>query len=333
MIDQPTVAVIVVNWNGRAYLDKCLAALRAQTYRAFEIVLVDNASTDDSVAFVKTAFPEVLVIQLDHNAGFAAGNNAGIRATRSDYVALINNDAYADPDWLAQLIEAAEQRPDVGLLACKILFDDDPRVINSAGLVMDWAGFCWDWRGGQLDQPDESKIEEAFGPSGAAALYRRTLLDEVGLLDEDFFMYAEDADLNWRAQRAGWKGLYVPTARVRHVASATSIEGSRFKAYHLGRNKFWLLIKNVPGGRYLGWWLILIGYDLMAVLWGLMARRDTAAVAGRWAALRGLRRMWRKRQQSPTRTTAYLKLLKPLQAPWQISSRFKHTQARGRQEK
>jgi GT2 family glycosyltransferase len=197
------------------------------------------------------------------------------------------------------------------MLACKVLFDDDPRVINSAGLAMDWAGFCWDWRGGQLDQPAEDRVEEIFGPSGAAALYRRSMLDEIGLFDEDFFMYAEDADLNWRALRASWKGRYVPTAQVRHVASATS-----------------LLIKNVPAGKYLWWWLILIGYDLMTAGWGLIARRDMVAVAGRWAALRGLRQMWRKRSQSPTHTTAYLKLLKPLEAPWRIPARFKHTQAR-----
>jgi GT2 family glycosyltransferase len=330
MIDQPTVAVIVVNWNGRAYLEQCLAALRAQTYPAVEIVLVDNASSDDSVAFVKTTFPEVTVIQLDHNAGFAAGNNAGIRATHSDYVALINTDAYAEPEWLAKSIEVAERQPDAGSIAAKLLFAHDPTIINACGLALDWAGFCWEWRGGQLDQPADTTIEEIFGPSGAAALYRRTMLEEIGLLDEDFFMYAEDADLNWRAQRAGWKCVYVPTARVRHVASASSIEGSRFKAYFLGRNKLWLLIKNVPGGRYVGWWLILIAYDLVAVVWGLITRRDTAAVAGRWAALRGLRRMWRKRSQSPTRTNAYLKLLKPLEAPWQISARFKHTQARRR---
>ncbi|MBP7687514.1 MAG: glycosyltransferase family 2 protein [Thermoflexales bacterium] len=324
MMDQPTVAVIVVNWNGRAYLEKCLAALRVQTYRWFEVVVVDNASTDDSVAFVQAAFPEVTVIQLDRNVGFAAGNNIGIRATRSDYVALINTDAYAEPEWLARSIEVAEQRPEAGAIAAKLLFAHDPTIVNACGLALDWAGFCWEWRGGQLDQPADTTVEEIFGPSGAAALYRRQLLDEIGLFDEDFFMYAEDADLNWRAQRAGWKCLHVPAARVRHVASASAIEGSRFKTYHLSRNKIWLLIKNVPGGRYAWWWLILIGYDLLAVLWGLIARRDTAAVAGRWAALRGLRSMWRKRSQSPTRTTDYLKLLKPLQAPWQISARFRY---------
>ncbi len=328
MINQPTVAVIVVNWNGRAYLEKCLAALRVQTYRRLEIVLVDNASTDDSVAFVRTAFPEVTVIQLEHNLGFAAGNNAGIRATHSDYVALINNDAYAEPDWLAKLIAVVEQRPDVGMIACKVLFDDDPRVINSAGLALDWAGFCWDWRGGQLDQPAETAVEEVSAP----AVWRRSI---GGVCSTKSVCSTRTSSCtpktptsNWRAQRAGWKCLYVPTARVRHVASASSIEGSRFKAYHLGRNKLWLLIKNVPTGRYLWWWFILIGYDLIAVGWGLIARRDTAAMTGRWAALRGLWRMWGKRSQSPTRTTASSELLKPLTAPWHISARFKHTQAR-----
>lgn len=323
-MDQPTVAVIVVNWNGRAYLEKCLAALRVQTYRWFEIVLVDNASTDDSVAWVRSAFPEVTVIQLDHNAGFAAANNAGIRATRSDYVALINNDAYAEPEWLTKSIEVAEQHPAAGAVAAKLVFARDPTRINAGGLALDWAGFCWEWRGGELDDPAESEVVECFGPSGAAALYRRAMLDEIGLFDEDFFAYAEDADLNWRALRAGWQCLYAPAARVHHVTSATAGEGSRFKNYLLGRNKVWLLVKNVPTGKYLAWWPVLIGYDAAAVIWGLIARRDTAALAGRLAALRGLRGMWRKRRASPTRTTAYLKVLKPLEPPWRISARFRY---------
>jgi hypothetical protein len=323
MIDQPTVAVIIVNWNGRAYLEKCLTALRAQTYPAAEIVVVDNASTDDSVNLVRRLFPEVTLLPLPHNAGFAAGTNAGIRATASDYVALINNDAYADPEWLSRMIAVADRHPDAGMIACKVLRDDDPRVIDSAGLALDWAGFCWTWRGGQHDDPAEAEVTACWGPSGAAALYRRTMLAEVGLFDEDFFMYAEDADLNWRGQRAGWSCWYVPTARVRHVSSASAVAGSSFQAYHLQRNKWWVWAKNVPGGKYLGWWLVLIGYDVLAAGWGLISRCDTASIAGRWAALRGLRRMWRKRADSPTRTSAYLRLVQPLAAPWHIAARFK----------
>lgn len=319
----PLVTIVVVNWNGRAYLEKCLGSLRAQTYPAREIVLVDNGSTDGSIAFVRAQFPEVQIVALPYNAGFAAGNNCAMRAARGDYIALLNNDAYAEPDWLARMIETAEQHPEAGLIACKLLYAHDPRLINAAGLALDWAGFCWEWRGGAVDDPQDSAIQECFGPSGAAALYRRVMLDEIGLFDEDFFAYAEDADLNWRALRAGWRCLYVPAARAYHISSATAGEGSAFKARLLGRNKIWLLVKNVPGGRYLGWWLVLAVYDSLSVAWGLLARRDTAPVAGRWAALRSVRRMWRKRRASPTRTHSYLKLLKPLEAPWKISARFR----------
>jgi GT2 family glycosyltransferase len=310
MAHSPLVTTIVVNWNGRAFLEKCLSSLRAQTYQPHEVILVDNGSTDDSLDYVAATFPEVRVIRLPDNRGFAAANNVGIREATGQYVALLNNDAYAEPGWLAQMVEAAEQQTDV----------------NAAGLALDWAGFCWEWCGGQIDDLNESSISECFGPSGAAALYRRQMLDEIGLFDEEFFAYAEDADLNWRALRAGWRCLYVPGARVYHITSATAGEGSRFKSYLLGRNKIWLLLKNVPGGRYLWWWPLLIGYDLLSVAWGLISRRDSSAVAGRLAALRGLLPMWRKRRTSPTRTNDYLKLLKPLQAPWQISARFRYRQ-------
>lgn len=326
----PLVTIVVVNWNGRAYLEKCLGSLCAQTYPAREIVLVDNGSTDGSIEFVREQFPEVQIVALPYNAGFAAGNNYAMRAARGEYVALLNNDAYAEPDWLARMIEVAEQHPEAGLFACKLLYAHDPRLINAAGLALDWAGFCWEWQGGTVDDPQERVVEECFGPSGAAALYRRAMLDEIGLFDEDFFAYAEDADLSWRALRAGWHSLYVPQARAYHVSSATAGEGSPVKSRLLGRNKIWMLAKNVPGGRYLGWWLLLAAYDLLSVGWGLLSRRDTAAVAGRWAALRGLRQMWRKRRASPMRTNSYLKLLKPLEAPWKISARLRRRPVPGK---
>jgi len=325
----PLVTIVVVNWNGRAYLEQCLSSLCAQTYPARDIVLVDNGSTDGSIDFVRERFPEVQIGALPHNVGFAAGNNFAMREARGAYIALLNNDAYAEPEWLARMVEIAEQRPEVGLIACKLLYACDPQIINAAGLALDWAGFCWEWRGGTVDDPQESAIEECFGPSGAAALYRRAMLDEIGLFDEDFFAYAEDADLNWRALRAGWQCLYVPQARAYHVSSATAGEGSPFKVRLLGRNKIWLLVKNMPGGRYSIWWLVLIAYDLLSVSWGLISRCDTAAVAGRWAALRGLRSMWHKRRASRTRTNSYLKMLKPLEAPWKISARLRRRPATG----
>jgi GT2 family glycosyltransferase len=143
MAHSPLVTTIVVNWNGRAFLEKCLSSLRAQTYQPHEVILVDNGSTDDSLDYVAATFPEVRVIRLPDNRGFAAANNVGIREATGQYVALLNNDAYAEPGWLAHMVAAAEQQTDVGLVACKLLFAHAPDTINAAGLALDWAGFCW----------------------------------------------------------------------------------------------------------------------------------------------------------------------------------------------
>ena len=318
------VTTIVVNWNGRAYLDKCLTSLLEQTYQAQEIILVDNGSTDGSVDYVSTTYPTIKVIRLTQNIGFAAANNVAIRDSAGGYVALLNNDAYAEPDWLANMIEVADRDPELGMIACKMLFAHQPQRINSAGLALDWAGFCWDWRGGELDDPTEAELQECFGPTGGAALYRHAMLEDIGLLDEDFFAYSEDADLAWRAQRCGWHCLYVPTARVYHAASATSGQGSKFKSYLLGRSKVWLLVKNIPAGRYVGWMALVILYDLLTVIYGLIAHGDWAALKGRWAGWSKVWPMLRKRRRLRTRTNAYLRLIRPLELPWKISARFRH---------
>lgn len=328
MDQRKAITSIVVNRNGRAHLDQCLSSLLAQTYQPHETILVDNGSTDGSADYVQASYPAVRVIRLRQNVGFAAANNAAIQQSTGDYVALMNNDAYAEPDWLEAMIKAAEPDPGVGMVACKMLFADAPGVINSTGLALDWAGFCWDWQGGQPDDPSQSIIEERFGPCGGAALYRRTMLDDIGLLDQGFFAYAEDADLAWRAQRAGWRCLYAPAARVYHTASATSGEGSRFKNYMLGRNKVWMFAKNMPGGWRLTWIGLLLAYDLLAVGYGLLTRRDVGAIEGRLAGLLSLPRMIRKRSQLPTWTNDYLRLIRPLEPPWKIPLRFRHIQAR-----
>jgi GT2 family glycosyltransferase len=320
------VTTVVVNWSGRAYLDKCLASLLAQTVQSQEIILVDNGSTDGSADYVEANYPAVRVIRLPRNVGFAAANNVAIRQSAGAYVALLNNDASAEPGWLAVMVKAAESDPHIGMVACKILFADAPDVINSTGLALDWAGFCWDWRGGQPDDPTETQIEERFGPTGGAALYRRAMLDDVGLFDEDFFAYAEDADLAWRAQRGGWRCVYVPAARVYHAVSATAGAGSPFKNFMLGRSKVWLFAKNIPGGWRSAWIGLLAVYDLLAVGYGVFARGDWAAIRGRLAGLWGLSRMICKR--GPTRSYDYVRLIKPLEAPWKISQRLKHLQPR-----
>lgn len=316
------VLVVIPNWNGRHLLGRCLGALVAQTWRDFEVVVVDNGSADDSVAYLAERFPAVRVIANAENRGFAAATNQGIRAGESRYVATLNNDTEVDPGWLAALVAAMERAPDVGMCASTMLFADRPGVINSTGIAIDRVGIAWDRRGGEPDNPAATLPEEIFGPCAGAALYRREMLDAVGLFDEDFFAYMEDVDLAWRARAAGWRCLYVPQARVLHHHSATGVEGSPFKSFHLGRNKVWLLAKNYPLRRLWRHLPLVVLYDGAAVLFALLVRRDLHALRGRLAGLRGIRQMWHRRCSScPRGDVAWLA---PITWPWRVLERYRH---------
>ena len=192
---------------------------------------------------------------------------------------------------------------------------------------MDWTGIAWDWRGGQLDTPAEEQTSEIFGPCGGAALYSRRMLDEIGLFDEDFFMYLEDVDLACRARLAGWNCLLAPQARVLHAHSATAGEGSPFKSYQLGRNKIWTLVKNFPQPLLNDHLAQIIAYDLMATGYGLSTRGDAALLRGRMAALQQLPKFLEKRrviQQQWHDVDNWARLIAPTEAPWAVSQRYAH---------
>ncbi|UCC65120.1 MAG: glycosyltransferase family 2 protein, partial [Anaerolineae bacterium] len=215
-----SVSVIVANWNGRHHLARCLPSLRAQTYRDFEVAVVDNGSTDGSVGWLAQEHPDVRVLCNPRNLGFALANNQAIRATESPYLVTLNNDTEATSAWLAELVAAAESDAAVGMVASQILLASAPGAIDSAGIEVDWTGTGWQRRRGEAAD-EAGDVEEVFGPSAGAALYRRAMLEEIGLFDESFFMYCEDVDLNWRAQLAGWRCWYTPKAIVYHKLSAT----------------------------------------------------------------------------------------------------------------
>ena len=176
--------------------------------------------------------------------------------------------------------------------------------------------------GGAADDPAEAAPVEIFGPCAGAALYRRAMLDEIGLFDESFFAYLEDVDLAWRGRAAGWRCLYAPAARVLHRHSATAGEGSPFKRRQLGRNKVWLIAKNYPFRQL--WWAapLVILYDLAAVLYALVTRRDTQALRGRLSGLVTV--LPRLRQRPPYRSRPDITFLEPLAAPWRVSARYSH---------
>src|SRR5437660_3755567 len=244
---RPLVSAIVVNWNGGAMLQNALASLFAQTWSRLEVILVDNGSTDGSIEQAERCFgSRLIVVRNGKNEGFARGNNIGFARARGDWMFLLNSDAMCEPDVIAELMEFVADKPEVGSLACRVVMADQPNFLDSTGLLLYPDGVCRSrgWQEKDLGQYD--RAEEVLAGHGCACALRKAMLDRVGGFDEDFFCYLEDLDLGMRAQLAGWKCWYVPTARVRHRKSSTAGNYSVFKAYHVERNRIYCLWKWMP---------------------------------------------------------------------------------------
>lgn len=334
----PTVSIVIVNWNGLRFLKECWPALAAQTYAPVELIVVDNASTDGSREWLQAQSfapqtPAVQVVCNAANRGFAAANNQGLAVARGAYVALLNNDAYPDPGWLAALVAAAEANPQAGMFASLMVFADRPDVVQSAGIGLDRCGVAWDIAGGEPASAQGQTLRAVFGPSAGAALYRRELLNALGGFDERFFAYLEDVDLAWRARWLGWGALLVPAARVRHVHSGTGRQGSAFKTYYLARNKIHMLLKNYPLPHLLLYAPLIALYDLLSLANSLFAQRPLSGLRGRLAGWRSLGSVLRQRRlvQGGARvsTAEVFKQLAPVAAPWQVARRYRHLDGRG----
>ncbi len=334
------VIVILVNWNGRDHLARCLPALAAQQYSDFHVVVVDNGSSDGSLTWLREEWPAVRVIESGGNIGFAAANNLAIASTGAPWVGLLNNDTVPESGWLAALLAMAREDDRIGSVASRMLFVDDHGTINSAGIAVDPAGIAWDRLGGAPAAVGDAPAE-VFGASAGAALFRRAALEDVAegppgqrreVFDERFFMYLEDVDLAWRLRLRRWRSVYAPGARVLHQGSATAVEGSPFKNRLLARNKVWTVLKNYPGGPLLRYGLIVLLYDLASAPYRLLAQGQTAALLGRLEALRGLRETLRRRRAVQARRTAawsaLASVLSPLEPPWVVLRRYRHLAGR-----
>jgi GT2 family glycosyltransferase len=240
-----TISVIIPNWNGRNLLSDCLDSIRGQTFRDTEVIVVDNGSTDGSIEFIESFFPEIRVVRLDTNYGFAIAANQGICHAVGDKIALLNNDTVAESTWLEELSKALDKFPDVGFCASKILNYWKPNIIDSAGDVLDVAS-AHNRGQDREDQPDYDKNQYLFGACAGAAIYRRELLDKIGLFDQIFVSNFEDVDLSFRAQLAGFKCLYVPTAIVYHKRGETRKRIHVYVELLSYRNKKILWLKNAP---------------------------------------------------------------------------------------
>jgi len=245
-ITSPPVSVVIANLNGEGYLAACLQSLADQTFRDFEVIVVDNGSTDGSLTLLSKDFPWVKVIPLKKNEGFAQGNNIGISASSSEYIATLNNDTIAHRGWLSALYEAARADRNIGMVASKIFLGKKGTEIDSTGMLIYPDGMTRQRGHGETDRGQFDRMGEVLFPSACAALYRREMLQESGYFDEDFFSYCEDADLGLRGRLAGWKAVFAPAAVVHHLYSRTGGKYTPFKAYHVERNHMWVLLKDLP---------------------------------------------------------------------------------------
>jgi GT2 family glycosyltransferase len=306
----PLVSVIIPNWNGAHHLPTCLGSLRSQRLREFEVIVADNGSIDGSLELLARDYPEVQVLALGENRGFAGACNAGIKVTQGTYVALLNNDTEADSGWLSEVVAAFQRHPEAGLVASKMLLFDRRDTFHTAGDFYRVDGIPGNRGVWQKDKGQYDREEAVFSACGGSAAYRRTTLDQVGLLDEDFFFSCEDVDLAWRAQLTGWRCIYAPRAVVYHKLSASG--GGVTASFYDGRNLLYLLAKDYPGDLWKIYRRAILRAQLRLAREALQAWRGAAARArlrGMLVGIAGIPRMLLKRravQRSRTADRSYL---------------------------
>jgi hypothetical protein len=276
------LSVVVPNWNGKETIARCLDSLRAQSL-ACQIIVVENGSVDGSLEFISKNYPDIGLIVHKKNLGFAAGVNAGIRRSIDndcDFVALFNNDAVADKDWLRNLEKAMEQDNKIGIVTCKFM-DIKAKYLDSTGDTYTTWGLPYPRGRGEPVSDKYDNQTAIFAASGGASLYRVSMLKQIGLFDEDFFAYYEDVDISFRAQLAGWKVIYAPQAIAYHETGTTSSKLKGFTTYQTMKNLPWLMIKNVPG-RYLLVVLWRFIFVYISFLFSATARNQA------WPAFKGM---------------------------------------------
>lgn len=314
----PTVAVVVVNYNSGTHLTRCLQSLSDQRVAPQRIVVVDNASTDDSLEQAHRRFPSVEFVKQTSNLGFAAANNVAIRQLGDvEWVALLNADAFAEAGWIETLLGAAVEHPEFDMFACPMLRDDDPTISDGAGDVYHVSGFAW--RDGCGLPVDESSLEEreVFGPCAAAACYRREALVACGAFDERYFCYLEDVDLAFRLRLAGHRCLFVPGAVVRHVGSAIAGRRSDFTVYHAQRNLEWTWLKNMPTPLMV--WslpqhLLLV---MVSLIWFSLKGQGTTIFRSKRDAWKALPKIWKQRRLiQSTRALSLIELYRQMGHGW-----------------
>jgi N-acetylglucosaminyl-diphospho-decaprenol L-rhamnosyltransferase len=316
-VTTPRVSVIVLNYNGRQWLGGCLEALAAQQGAPpFDVLVADNASTDDSIRFLTERFPDVRVVQNRSNLGFAAGNNAGATRATGDWLVFLNNDTVPAADWLSHLCRPLVERPEIAVVTSRIVFLDDPSILDSAGDGYLRAGGAYK-HGHRTAAAAHMQSGEVFGACGAAFVIRRDVFEALGGFDERFFMVYEDVDLSYRLRLAGYRCWYAADAVVRHAGSGTLGRMSGEAVFFGQRNLEWTWIKNTP-------WPLLVRtagshvvYSAAGLAYYLRAGRFGPALRGKLAAIGGIPEMLRaRRRMRPLRRTGWRAIERWLDQGW-----------------
>ncbi|CAN1553675.1 COG1216 Predicted glycosyltransferases [Burkholderiaceae bacterium] len=295
----PKLTVVIVNWNGERFLNNCLSALMKQTVSPYEIILVDNASTDASLDIVRT-FPSVRLLAQSVNLGFARANNLAIELAdkESEWIALLNPDAYPESRWLETLLSASYEQPSFDIFGSKLVVAANPKVLDGAGDAYHISGLVWRMANGEPDVCSSEHNQEVFSPCAAAALYRRSAILEVGGFDEDFFCYVEDVDLGFRLRLAGYRCLYVPSSVAQHVGSGTTGgQHSDFSVYHGHRNVVWTYVKDMPGLLFWTFLPLHLAMNVLTLMIFTLRGQGKLIFRAKRDAVLGLPKMWSKRRQ------------------------------------
>lgn len=289
------ISIIILNWNGKHHLSECLSSVLGQTYTDYEVILVDNGSMDGSQDFVRETFPGVNLVCLDRNYGFCKGNNIGISAARGEFIVLLNNDTMVESDWLHNLYTCITSEPGIGFCASKMVSYFNRSLLDSAG---DGFSICGaGYKRGHRSDIDKFKSDETvFGACAGAAMYRKDMLDRIGLLDEDFFAIYEDVDLSFRAQLAGYKCKYAANAVVYHKVNATLGTFSDFYVYYGQRNVEYAYFKNMPKGLLLRTIFQHLLYNGASFIYFTLKGKGLIFLKAKYAFLKDIRLVAAKRK-------------------------------------
>lgn len=283
---KPDTYIVIPNFNGKDIIGKCLDSLLSQTLPV-HIIVVDNGSSDGSVEYLEQHYPQAELIKLPRNTGFTGGVNAGIKKATEDkaeYVLLFNSDAVADKNWAKELVEAAKDHDDAGIVTCKFMRSDKKHIDSTGDFYTTW-GLPFPRGRNTVDKGQYDKGEYVFGATGGASLYKPACLEDIGLFDKDFFLYFEDVDISFRAQLAGWKVYYQPKAIAYHEVGATSSKmGSIARRYSI-QNFILTYTKNMPGYLYIKYYPLFLTQLIRMKLGAIRDHQLGAYIKGFFAAI------------------------------------------------